>query len=254
MARAQVGRRRPPGRGRRRPGHLGGRSPRRKEAADTRATAPTATEATPEPEPTAAAPPGDLAPPAEPAEAAAAPPPPPAKSAPAKRESAKRRSHTTLERLDKDVNGLGLGNEIGGRAAGLGEVGTIVSGSGKGGGLGGKDVGAKKSAPTATAGKTTSVGKLDTEIINRVIRQHRSQIRYCYQQALAKNPGLAGKIIIDFVIDPTGKVANATAKGDSAMVEAMGSCASRAFRSFRFPAPEGGGTAKVSYPLIFAQK
>ncbi len=223
-----------------------------KEAADTRATAPAA-EAMPTPEPTTTgAAPGDMAPPAEPVTAAAPPPPPPP---PAKREAAKHRSRGTFKTLDKEMDGAGIGDQIGGHSGGLGNVGTLGKGGGgdnSGYGAGGR-VDEKRPAPTVTTGAPKAVGKLDTAIINRVISQHRSQIRRCYQQAIEKNPDLAGKIIIDFVIDPKGKVTNAKAKGDSAMVEAMGSCTLRAFRTFRFPAPEGGGIAKVSYPLIFSR-
>lgn len=225
-----------------------------KEAADTRATA-RADEATPEPTmpPPAAA--ADMAPPAEPTGAVEPPPPPPPRPAPAKRHSAKHRSSGRSRTMQKMSDGSNIVDQLGGDTGGLGNVGTLGKGGGGGNGSGyGAGAGEKEKAPapTVTAGAPKAVGKLDPAIINRIIRQHRPQIRHCYDLALANNPKLAGKIAIDFVIDPKGKVVKATASGDSAMVSAIGRCTTRAFRTFAFPAPEGGGIVTVSYPLAFA--
>ena len=49
-------------------------------------------------------------------------------------------------------------------------------------------------------------GGLSKEIIRRTVRKHLAEVKYCYEKELTRNPELGGKIIMSFVIDPTGVV------------------------------------------------
>ncbi len=150
------------------------------------------------------------------------------------------------------ARGSGLGG--GGTAGGLGGMGTKGRGSGSSGyGSGGGNFGAKGSGGIGRIGGDPIIlGALDKSLIDRVIKRHMNQIRYCYQRELTKNPNLGGKITIKFVIAKDGSVSKASTKKSTMGNSAVESCINRRFHRFRFPEPKGGGIVIVSYPFIFS--
>ena len=148
--------------------------------------------------------------------------------------------------------GSGLGG--GGTADGIGGLGTKGSGRGSSGyGKGGGSVGKKRSGGSIKSGGNPIIlGALDKSLIDAVIKRNMSQIRYCYQRELTKNPDLKGKIIVKFVIAANGSVSKASIKSSSMGSKAVESCITGRFRRFKFPEPKGGGIVIVSYPFIFS--
>jgi hypothetical protein len=149
-------------------------------------------------------------------------------------------------------SGGGLGG--GGTADGVGGLGTKGSGRGSSGyGKGGGSVGKKRSGGSIKSGGTPIIlGALDKSLIDAVIRRNMSQIRYCYQRELTKNPSLKGKIIVKFTIAADGSVSKAGIKSSSMGSAAVESCITGRFKRFKFPEPKGGGVVIVSYPFIFS--
>lgn len=96
----------------------------------------------------------------------------------------------------------------------------------------------------------TIVGGLDKEIIRRVIRRHANEVRFCYEQALVKQPDLYGKVVVKFAIAPQGSVSTAV-PADATVGYEVGRCVSEAVRRMEFPKPLGGGVVMVSYPFVF---
>lgn len=144
--------------------------------------------------------------------------------------------------------GVGVGG--GGGGLGLGGLGTKGGGGGRGHGitLGG---GGKRSTQIIP-GRTTVVGGLDRSVIAEVIRRYQSQIRFCYERELQKNPSLEGRVAAEFTIDGTGRVSNVRIQEDSVgSGGAVGRCISQRIRRWRFPEPKGGGEVIVSYPWTF---
>jgi biopolymer transport protein ExbD len=94
------------------------------------------------------------------------------------------------------------------------------------------------------------VGALDKSAIDAVILQNMNQIRYCYQRELAKQPGLAGEIVVKFVISGTGAVSKAEIKSSTMGSAAVENCITSRFLHWQFPAPKAGGIIIVSYPFI----
>jgi len=149
--------------------------------------------------------------------------------------------------------GSGLGG--GGTASGLGGTGTFGRGSGSSGwGAGGGNFGAKSEGGIGRIGGDPIIlGALDKSLIDKVIKRNMSQIRYCYQRELNRNPSLSGKVVVKFVISGDGSVSQAkthssTLKGG----DAVNSCINSRFMRFQFPEPKGGGIVIVKYPFIFA--
>ena len=96
------------------------------------------------------------------------------------------------------------------------------------------------------------LGALDKAEIDRVIKRHLAQVRYCYQRVLTKEPGVEGKLIIKFVIAKDGSVSSATVKPGSTLDHPeVGTCVTGRFMRMRFPEPSGGGIVIVSYPFVF---
>ncbi len=152
---------------------------------------------------------------------------------------------------DRDVFGAGskTGFGPGGGGSGWGTIGTgrygtigHGSGTGSGGGMRGR------SGPQVRIGQPTAQGDLDKNIIRRYIRRQLPKITYCYEKELLARPTLEGTVVVQFMIDPQGKVGASEADGVDKKVSA---CVAGVIRSIEFPKPKGGGMVKVTYPFTF---
>ncbi len=152
------------------------------------------------------------------------------------------------------LKGTGTGGGGQGETIGIGGVGT----KGRGGGLGsyGSGVGGlgKKSDRDVSiaTGPVAVLGSIDKELIRRVIQEHASQIRYCYEQALAINPKLEGKVAIRWIINADGRVSNPQVDSGTTTLDngSVHRCMMDRIASWEFPKPKGGGMAVVTYPWI----
>lgn len=94
-------------------------------------------------------------------------------------------------------------------------------------------------------------GTLDANVITNTIRSRKSAIIACYERALKRNPNLGGKVELQFTISGVGKVTAAEIGTDTMHDDEVNSCMTSTVRSWRFPAPEGGGEVRFSYPFVF---
>jgi TonB family protein len=135
------------------------------------------------------------------------------------------------------LRGTGRGGGIPGGTIGLGNLGGIGQGGGGG--------------PRVRDGVAEVRGSLPSEVIRRVIRRHINEVRHCYEQRLAQNPSLAGRVGVRFVIGPTGRVISAEVESSTMNDGETEACIAAAVRRWTFPAPDGGGIVAVSYPFVF---
>ena len=160
----------------------------------------------------------------------------------------------------KGFGGLGLhgagrgGGGISERGIGLANVGTAGRGGGGRGGSGyGKgagDLGERRArVPRIVPGKPVVQGSLDKEIIRRVVRQHRREIKYCYESELQKNKELKGRVVVRFTISATGSVVSAVVKESNLKNASVENCMTGKIRRWVFPEPKGGGIVIVNYPF-----
>jgi hypothetical protein len=158
-------------------------------------------------------------------------------------------------------DGLGLkGTGIGGGGDGEGTIGlgndnTVGKGNKDGNnsdyGKGISNLGGRKAyAPDPMSGTAEIKGSLDKDIIRRVIRRNINQIKYCYDSELQKDPSLAGRVRIKFVIDQNGGVISSLPVG-TGVSNAVDVCVASKIKQLSFPTPEGGGIVEVTYPFIF---
>ena len=152
------------------------------------------------------------------------------------------------------LRGSGSGGGGGGETIGIGAVGT----KGRGGGLGsyGTGVGGlgKKGDRDVNVSTGTAVvmGSVDRELIRKVIQDHAAQIRYCYEQQLAVNPRLQGKVAIKWVINGDGSASSPQVDHTGTTLEdgKVHECMMSRITSWAFPKPKGGGIAVITYPWI----
>jgi hypothetical protein len=140
-------------------------------------------------------------------------------------------------------------------SVGIGTVGTRGRGAGEGGyGYGVGSIGGKKDHDIGISGGTPLVlGSLDKELIRRVIHAHRNEIRYCYERALTANPGLWGKVTVNFIIGANGMVQSSKTKETSLNNVEVENCISQKIKMWKFPEPKGGGIVVVTYPFVLKQ-
>lgn len=155
----------------------------------------------------------------------------------------------------------GAGTGAGAAGTGEGMLGTgALATRGKYGGTGWNDRGygtgvgtlARRTPPRAPdiiQGIGSVRGALDKEIIRRIVRRHLNEVRYCYDKALAAHPSLAGRVVVQFTIAPTGRVLVALLQSTTLGAPAVESCMVEAVRRWEFPQPQGGGLVSVSYPF-----
>jgi hypothetical protein len=156
----------------------------------------------------------------------------------------------------RGVNGLGSrggGLGGGGTADTLGGVGTRGRGGGDASYGQGPASGPRPEGDiSGIGGAPIIVGALDRSLIDAVVKAHMNQFRYCYQRELNRDPSLAGKITVKFVIAGDGSVSRASIKQSTMGNAAVESCLTGRFMKLNFPEPKGNGIVIVSYPFMFA--
>jgi TonB family protein len=158
------------------------------------------------------------------------------------------------------VKGTGRGG--GGEGQGTLGLGGPLATTGRFGGTGGPDYGRghgigelatrKAHPPETILGIGDVRGTLDKEIIRRIVRRHLNEVKFCYQEALLRQPALEGRLVTQFSIAPSGRVLAAVVQSSTLKAVAVESCVVDAIKRWEFPAPERGGLAMVSYPFTFA--
>jgi hypothetical protein len=179
----------------------------------------------------------------------------------------------------EDAFGHLLGAQIG-DAAGLGGLGPLGTGPGGGGtgentlgtdtlntiGSAGRDSGGgsdygrnvglltrprRSFVPEVVPGTVKVHGSLDKEIIRRIVHLHMNEVKFCYDQELARKPTLAGRISVQFAISPVGQVITSVMQSTSMDDARVENFVVNAVRRWEFPKPTGGGIAIVLYPFSF---
>lgn len=147
-------------------------------------------------------------------------------------------------------NGLIAGSSgQGGHAQSAGGYGTRGVGGGKAGygkiGL----VGGTSSVSLPMDEEPTVQGGLDRDQIIAVINRHQGQIVYCYERGLQVSPQIGGRVAVDFVIGPNGKMTTAKVAQSSLGSRMVENCMLEKMRTWQFPHPVGKVNVDVLYPF-----
>ena len=128
------------------------------------------------------------------------------------------------------------------------DIGALSVGPGEKIGLGRKKMVRVRSR--ILTGAFSSSGSLDSRVIARFVKLGMGGIKFCYEMGLKRNPKLAGKVVVEFVIGTSGRVSTARVTFSSLGDRGVESCIVRSVLRLRFPPPKNG-SVKVSYPFIF---
>jgi hypothetical protein len=164
---------------------------------------------------------------------------------------------TTLKASDQADHGFG-GLDLAPPTAdaplalwGSGDGAGAEGGAGFGSGSGRLAGSHKTKAPQVRMGASSVSGRLPPESIQRIVRQNFGRYRACYEAGLRKDPGLAGRVVVHFVIGRDGTVGAVSNGGSDLPDAAVIACILRGFSGLSFPQPEGG-IVTVTYPIVFA--
>jgi hypothetical protein len=149
--------------------------------------------------------------------------------------------------------GPSSGVQIGGAAGGLSTSGinSLIRKDGQAGALGGK-------GDRAIAGKATAQprllkqtgGELSKEEIQKVINQHIGEIQYCYEKQLRTQPGLSGRVVLDWTVNLQGKVTVVKVSQSTLASSEATNCMMQKLKTWKFPSPRGGAVSIV-FPFVF---
>lgn len=144
--------------------------------------------------------------------------------------------------------GLGVGTGSGGGR-------ELLNGKG-GGGIGAMGAGGVGKGPVragvarAASDRVSSQGQIDKEAVAKAINSHLSEVQRCYEAALLKNPGLAGKVVLEWSISTSGTVVSSKTKSSTLKDGSVEGCILRSLNTWQFP-PARGTSVIISYPFIF---
>lgn len=150
--------------------------------------------------------------------------------------------------------GPSSGVQIGGAAGGLSTSGinSLIRKDGQAGALGGK-------GDRAVAGRVTTLtrqtqtkgqGELSKEEIMKVINQHIGEIQFCYEKQLRTTPGLSGRVVLEWTVNPQGRVTVVKVAQSSLASSEATNCMISKLKGWKFPQPRGGAVTIV-FPFVF---
>lgn len=114
----------------------------------------------------------------------------------------------------------------------------------------GSSVGIGPSPVVKLEGASGDLDGLTRDDVDRVVKSRAGILRACYRRAWLKDSSLEGKLVINLVIDPDGKVSSASAVAAKSTLHdaAVEGCVTRQILKLKFPAKGG---AHVNYPFVF---
>ena len=92
-------------------------------------------------------------------------------------------------------------------------------------------------------------GKLDRQIVRRVVRRHLNELRRCYEDHEPRRRPL--ELALAFSVNGQGKVTLAAVKRSSLENKKLSGCLEAAARRWLFPAPKDGRSVQVEQELSF---
>lgn len=161
------------------------------------------------------------------------------------------------------TSGSDLARNIAGSFAGFQGAGSAVQAFGGGGTAGnGSGAGYGSGTGTGVSGQGHGVVRLETRLaqveqgltadeVGEVIHRHAAEIRYCYEDALLRNPSTEGKLQLLFKISPRGVVASTEVRSSNLGDARLEDCIVRKLTTWKFPMPKGGIEVPVTYPFVF---
>jgi TonB family protein len=100
-------------------------------------------------------------------------------------------------------------------------------------------------------GKTEITGEVAEDAIRSELDRRTDKIRRCFERDLARNPALAGKVVIEFELQAAGRVLSSRVSESTVAAAGVGRCITEVVRRVRFPTPGPSGRATIVHTFIF---
>ncbi|MBA2540277.1 MAG: TonB family protein [Deltaproteobacteria bacterium] len=95
-------------------------------------------------------------------------------------------------------------------------------------------------------GDMEMTGSMGKDVVRKVMKDNVTKLQFCYEKTLMMNPGIEGKVMAKFTIEPQGSVSDVKCEGVHPDVE---ECVSKAVKELKFP--PSAAKVEVSYPFTF---
>lgn len=121
--------------------------------------------------------------------------------------------------------------------------------------LGGRPAG---DAPAAGGGdaalQPSAKGPIPGSVLDEVMKKARAEFTACYDKRAAKNPELAGDVVLRYTVRADGTTRNVKIKHTTLNDAATEACIVGVGEKLRFPAEPGRGETRVVYPFRFSRQ
>ena len=94
------------------------------------------------------------------------------------------------------------------------------------------------------------IGKLNPDLIEKVINRHKFELKLCFELALRRNRALSGAMEWQWRLDSRGKISDLKLLNSSIKDQGMHQCVRKKIASWTFPRPQRG-SVQITYPFRF---
>ena len=98
---------------------------------------------------------------------------------------------------------------------------------------------------------STVNGALDKKVIEEHVRKILPKLRFCYENGVRKHPEIAGIVVLDFVIQPTGDVSESKVVSTTMHDSGVEKCVAEQVGKIKFPVSKDAGTVVDNYSFVF---
>jgi TonB family protein len=102
-----------------------------------------------------------------------------------------------------------------------------------------------------SGGEPNVRGSLDRDIVQKIVRRHLGEVKYCYDQSITRAPAPGGRVAVQFTVTAGGQVSASSLMNTTLSNLRVEKCVLEAVRRWEFPKPPGGSIAIVMYPFTF---
>jgi Ca-activated chloride channel family protein len=97
--------------------------------------------------------------------------------------------------------------------------------------------------------KITVSGGVSRASVQNVVKKNIKEIQVCYQQALQKQPGVRGKLVVKLAVDASGLVTQVSLVANPFNDQALAACLTQKLKQWRFANVRTPGEATITYEL-----
>ncbi len=95
-----------------------------------------------------------------------------------------------------------------------------------------------------------SGSSFDRVVVERMVRRRIAMVRRCHERELRQDPRVEGRLVVRWILEPTGRVASSNVVENTSGNAGLAECVRNQLRRFRFnPGPDAETTVLTTYVL-----